>query len=227
MSENTECKPAITQEQQQAMTPEEAVTKLMEGNARYVAGKSDISPECYPKLREETAGGQYPFAAVLCCVDSRLPAEIVFDQAIGDMFVARVAGNFVNEDIAGSLEFAVASGVKTIVVLGHTHCGAVKGACDGSVGLHALDKMLDNLRPAVDAAISTTGKVATSKDPQFVQTVADNNVRMTIAKLKAMSPLISDRANRVQDDKKPFDTERIKIIGGMYHLDSGKVEFGK
>jgi carbonic anhydrase len=166
------CPNARTQKEQIAIKPEEAVKMLKDSNKSFVDDK--MEKYCYDKMAEQTAKNeQFPFAAVLCCVDSRIPVELVFDQAIGDLFVARVAGNFINTDIVGSLEFAIASGVKSILILGHTSCGAVKGACDGAAGLPALDIMLGNIQPAVKSAITSTGRVATSKDAKFVQAVAE------------------------------------------------------
>jgi carbonic anhydrase len=161
--------------------------------------------------KQSAKNGQFPFAAVLCCVDSRIPVEQVFDQAIGDMFVARVAGNFVNTDIIGSLEFAVASGVKAILIMGHTSCGAVKGACDGATGLPALDSMLGQIEPAVKSAITSTGRVATSTDAEFVQAVADVNVKIAMANLRSQSALIN---NAVQ-------AGTLALVGGMYDLATG------
>jgi len=203
------CPDARTQEEQKKITPEEAVQMLKDGNKRFV--KDKMTNYCYGKMAEQSAkNGQFPFAAVLCCVDSRIPVEQVFDQAIGDMFVARVAGNFVNTDIVGSLEFAVASGVKSILILGHTACGAVKGACDGATGLPALDSMLSNIEPAVKSAITSTGKVATSTDSDFVQAVADVNVTMAIANLRSQSALINTA----------IQAGTLKLVGGMYDLSS-------
>jgi carbonic anhydrase len=203
------CPDARTQEEQNAISPKEAVQMLKDGNQRFVEDK--MINYCYGKMAKQTAkNGQFPFAAVLACVDSRIPVEQVFDQAIGDMFVARVAGNFMNTDIVGSLEFAVASGVKTILILGHTACGAVKGACDGATGFPALDSMLSNIEPAVKSAITSTGSVATSTDPAFVQQVADVNVKIAMANLRSQSSLIN---NAIQDGD-------LKLVGGMYDLSS-------
>ncbi len=210
------CPDARTQDEQQAIKPEEAVQMLKDGNKRFV--DDDMINYCYDKMAEQSAkNGQFPFGAVLCCVDSRIPLERVFDQAIGDLFVARVAGNFINTDIVGSLEFAVASGVKAVLILGHTACGAVKGACDGATGLPALDSMLGNIQPAVQAAITSTGRVATSKDAAFVQAVADVNVKMAMADLRNQSALIN---GAVQNGT-------LKLIGGMYDLSSGVARIGE
>lgn len=201
------CPNARTQKEQQAISPKEAVKMLKAGNKRFVDGKP--INYCYDKMAEQTAkNGQYPFAAVVACVDSRIPVEQVFDQAIGDMFVARVAGNFVNTDIIGSLEFAVASGVKVILIMGHTACGAVKGACDGATGLPALDSMLSNIEPAVKSAITSTGKVATSTDAKFVQAVSDVNVKIAMANLRSQSALINSAVQKGE----------LELVGGMYNL---------
>lgn len=203
------CPDARTQKEQKTITPDEAVQMLRDGNERFVGDK--MKKYCYGKMAKQSAEhGQFPFAAVLCCVDSRIPVEQVFDQAIGDMFVARVAGNFVNSDIVGSLEFAVLSGVKSILILGHTACGAVKGACDGATGLPALDSMLSNIQPAVKSAITSTGRVATSTDSEFVQAVADVNVKMAMANLRSQSALIN---TAVQNGT-------LKLVRGMYDLSS-------
>ncbi len=207
------CPDARTQEEQNAIKPEEAVQMLKDGNKRFV--DDNMIKYCYGKMAEQSAkNGQFPFAAVLCCVDSRTPVEQLFDQAIGDMFVARVAGNFINTDIVGSFEFAVASGVKSILILGHTACGAVKGACDGATGLPALDSMLSNIQPAVASAITSTGSVATSTDSKFVQAVADVNVKMAMANLRSQSALINTA----------IQNGTLKLVGGMYDLNSRVVK---
>lgn len=207
------CPDARTQEEQKAIEPKEAVQMLKDGNKRFVDDK--MKNYCYGKMAEQSAkNGQFPFAAVLACVDSRIPVEQVFDQAIGDMFVARVAGNFINTDIVGSLEFAVASGVKTVLILGHTACGAVKGACDGATGLPALDSMLSNIQPAVKSAIASTGKIATSKDSEFVQAVSDVNVKLAIANLRNQSALINTAVQQ----------GTLELVGGMYDLSSSVVK---
>ena len=203
------CPDARTQEEQSVISPEEAVQMLKDGNKRFVDDK--MIKYCYGKMAKQSAqNGQFAFAAILCCVDSRIPVEQVFDQAIGDMFVARVAGNFVNSDIVGSLEFAVASGVKSILILGHTACGAVEGACDGATGLPALDSMLSNIQPAVKSAITSTGRVATSTDSKFVQAVADVNVKIAMADLRSHSALINTAVQK----------GTLKLVGGMYDLSS-------
>ena len=207
------CPKARGKNGQSKISPKRAVEMLKEGNKRFVNEK--MKKYCYLEMAKQTEDkGQFPFAAVLSCVDSRIPVETVFDQAIGDLFVARVAGNFVNTDIVGSLEFAVASGIKAILILGHTSCGAVKGACDGATGHRALDSMLSNLQPAVKATIASTGRVATSTDPKFVQAVADVNVKLAMADLRSQSALINEA----------ITNERLILVGGMYNLKNGVVK---
>ncbi|MTI32163.1 carbonic anhydrase family protein [Xanthovirga aplysinae] len=204
----------ITQnkETQSAITPSRAVEMLKEGNARFVENKR-LGRDFHQQV-ELTAGGQYPFAAVLSCIDSRVPTEIVFDQGIGDVFNARVAGNFVNSDILGSLEYACkVAGAKAILVLGHTHCGAVKGTCD-NVELGNITGMLANIKPAVEA-ISDETEDRTSNNPGFVQKVSDMNVRLTVAAIKEKSEVLREM----------YQNNEIAIIGGMYDVETGKVEF--
>lgn len=158
---------------------------LEEGNARFVAGQM-VERDLMRQVRA-TGGGQYPFAAIVGCIDSRASNELIFDQGIGDVMSARVAGNFVNDDILGSLEFAVAAtGAKLIVVLGHTECAAIKGACDDVV-LGNLTQTLANLKPAV-AAVPGYEADRTSGNAAFVQAVADKNVALTIARIRQRSP---------------------------------------
>ena len=203
---------ALTKEIQQSITPAKAVEMLKEGNARFVESK-----QTHRNLKEQveqTGNGQFPFAAVLGCIDSRVPAELVFDQGIGDIFNVRIAGNFVNKDILGSLEFACkVAGSKVIVVLGHTQCGAVKGACD-NVELGNLTGMLKNLKPAVDAVTDETEN-RSSGNASFVQKVADANVQLTIAAIKEQSPVL----------KEMYDNKEIDIVGAMYDVKTGKVVF--
>ena len=209
------CPNARTQKEQNAILPTEAVQMLKAGNKRFV--KNKMIKYCYGKMAKQSAKhGQFPFAAILTCVDSRIPVEQVFDQAIGDVFVARVAGNFVNTDIIGSLEFAVLSGVKSILILGHTACGAIKGACDGATGLPALDSMLSNIQPAVTSAIASTGKIATSTDTKFVKAVAYANVKLAMTNLRSQSALIN---TAVQNGD-------LKLIGGMYNLKNRVANIG-
>lgn len=201
-----------TKETQGSMTPAEALSRLKDGNARFVAN-SQANRDLMQQVRQ-TGEGQFPFAVVLGCVDSRVSPELVFDQGIGDIFSARIAGNFVNEDILGSMEFATkVAGAKAIVVLGHTKCGAIMGACD-NVQLGNLTGMLSNLMPAVEA-ISTNGGKASSQNAAFVQQVADKNVILTIEEIKKRSPVL----------KEMLENGEITIDGAMYDVDSGQVNF--
>ena len=199
---------------QAKMTPEKAVKMLKEGNKRFV--KEDMINRDLLAQVDQTSTGQYPFAAVVSCIDSRIPTEIVFDQGVGDIFNARIAGNFVNDDILGSLEFACkVAGSKTIVVMGHTECGAVKGACD-NVKLGNLTGMLDNIQPAIDA-VTDIKENRNSGNKEFVQKVADMNVELTIEKIKNDSPVL----------KEMYDNGEISIVGAMYDVHSGEVTFMK
>jgi carbonic anhydrase len=187
-SEEPECA-VFTKQRQAAMTPGEALQRLKDGNARFVGGRS-IHCDLLAQVRA-TADGQAPFAAILGCIDSRVPPELVFDQQIGDVFVARIAGNFVNTDIIGSLEFATkVAGAKAIVVLGHSGCGAIKGAID-DVKLGNLTATLANIRPSVAKVRGHTG-ARTSKDPAFVQAVAEQNASDAAALLIARSTVLYD-----------------------------------
>jgi carbonic anhydrase len=205
--------PAVqTKESQAAMTPGEALSRLQEGNARFVAGESKARD--LPAKVRATASGQYPFAVVLSCLDSRLPTEMIFDQGIGDMFNARVAGNVLNDDILGSLEFACkASGSKLIVVLGHSNCGAVKGAID-KVELGYLTGLLERIRPAIAAVPAGSGP-RESKNAGFVQQVADANVALVARQIRERSPILCDL----------LDKQEIALVGGMYDLATGQVNF--
>ena len=201
-------KPEVqTQESQTAITPSEALERLKTGNARFVSNatkRRDWSTKIIA-----TASGQFPFAAVLACMDSRAPVEIVFDQGLGDVFGVRVAGNVVNEDELGSLEYAAKVGVKLIVVLGHTRCGAVKGALD-SVQLGNLTGLLAKIHPAVGAA-----GCSNSKDEVCVTKVAEKNVLQSMKEIRDRSPYLA----------KYLDEGRIELVGGMYDVATGKVTF--
>lgn len=200
----------FTKDSQQAMSPAEAIQRLRDGNARFVAGRMmhcDLVEQVHA-----TAGGQAPFAAVLGCIDSRVPPELVFDQGVGDLFVARIAGNFANTDIIGSLEFATAvAGARAIVVLGHSACGAVRGAID-DVDLGLLTATLANIKPAVRAVAPEGGS---SSDAALVQDVADVNVGMTVAKLQVESSVLS---GLVAEGK-------LTIVGAMHDIATGEVTF--
>ena len=161
-----------------------------------------------------TASGQYPVAVVIGCIDSRVPPELVFDQNIGDIFAARVAGNFVNDDIVGSVEFATkVAGAKVIVVLGHTECGAIKGAVDGAK-LGRLTKMLENFKPAVEASKGVEGE-KTSKNKKLVQAVADSNAMLAAKKLTARSDVLREMVANKQ----------LIIVSAMHDISTGVVKF--
>lgn len=197
-----------TKDSQAATTPARALEILKEGNQRFAEGRS--IPRNLPAKARMTAAAQYPFAAVVSCMDSRVPVDIVFDQTIGDLFSLRVAGNIVDSDFLGSLEYATnVTGVKLILVLGHTGCGAVKGAID-RVKLGNLTGLLAKIEPAVAAA-----GPGTSKDSAYVAKVAEQNVRLAMKQVRDGSPLI----------KELLDKGAVALAGGMYDLATGKVTF--
>lgn len=202
-----------TQESQAAVTPEMALQLLKDGNRRFL--NNETVSRSFDKQIELTASGQYPFAAVVSCIDSRIPTEIVFDQGIGDIFNARVAGNFVNEDILGSLEFACKiAGSKLIVIMGHTSCGAVKGACDHAE-LGNLTAMLGKIKPALDSVKTDEGVDRSSSNIDFVNQVAVQNAHLTVAKLKQDSPVLNEM----------IVNGEIQVVAAMYDVTSGEVSF--
>jgi carbonic anhydrase len=196
-----------TQESQSAMTPAQALERLRDGNARFAANAT--KPRDWSAKVAATASGQFPFAAVLACMDSRAPIEIVFDQGLGDVFGVRVAGNVVNDDELGSLEYAAKVGAKLLVVLGHTRCGAVKGAIDG-VELGNLTGLLAKIHPAVEAA-----KCSDAKSDACVTSVAEQNVRQSMREIRARSPYLA----------KYLDEGKIQLVGAMYDVETGRVTF--
>jgi carbonic anhydrase len=201
----------MTRETQAATTPAKALQMLKQGNARFVAGEA--TDYNYLAQVKQTASGQFPFASVVSCLDSRIPPEIVFNRGIGDLFVARVAGNFVNDDILGSLEFAAKlAGSKLIVVMGHSECGAVKGACDAAQ-LGLLSTTLASLNPAVSAVQGHTPR--SSANGAFVQAVAEMNVTLTMKKLRDRSVVL----------RQMIDAGEIALVGAMYDVSTGKVRF--
>jgi len=202
-----------TPESQSAITPSQAIEILKQGNVRFTSGST--TSRDYQSQVSQTAGGQYPLAAVVSCIDSRIPTEIVFDQGIGDIFNARIAGNFVNEDILGSLEFACkVAGAKAIVVMGHTSCGAIKGACD-KAELGNLTQLLEKITPAVDAVETPEGADRSSANAAFVDAVAAKNVEFTLAKIRENSSVLNEM----------LEANEIEIIGAMYDVATGKVSF--
>ena len=199
-------------DRQQSVTLDDAIRRLKEGNERFVAGRS-LNCDLTAAVRA-TASGQAPFAAIVGCIDSRVPPELVFDQQIGDMFVARVAGNFVNTDIIGSLEFATKiAGSKVIVVLGHTECGAVKGAVD-QVKLGNLTKMLQNFDPAIEASKTVAGE-RSSKNKKLVQAVADKNAKLT-------AKMVVDKSEVIRE---LVANKQLVVVPAMHDVGTGQVTF--
>lgn len=205
---------AHTKESQAIMTPEKSLQVLKEGNKRFQENLK-ASRNLLEQV-EDTSKGQYPFATILSCIDSRVSSELIFDQGFGDIFSVRIAGNFVNEDILGSMEFACKlAGTKLIVVLGHTSCGAVKGACDNAK-LGNLTGMLDKIKPAVNAvSLPEESNLRNSKNIEFVNDVAKKNVELTIDRILKESDVLAQM-------KKDKD---IDIVGGMYDIKTGAVSF--
>jgi carbonic anhydrase len=203
---------ALTKEAQAAITPAKALEMLKQGNKRFVSSKlkkRDILAQV-----KQTSKGQFPFAALVSCIDSRIPPELVFDQGIGDIFVALVAGNFVNDDILGSLEFATKlAGAKLIVVMGHTDCGAIQGACD-KAQLGLLTATLANINPAVNA-VQGDYTPRTSQNDKFVQAVTEKNVQLNMQKLRDRSVVLREM----------IDKGEIGLVGAMYDLSTGNVTF--
>lgn len=203
----------LTKEQQDALTADEVIQILKDGNQRFT--ENDLTARDHSKQVRNSTLSQYPKAIVLSCVDSRVPVEDVFDRGIGDLFVARVAGNFVNEDILGSMEFACkVSGSKLVLVMGHEHCGAVKAAID-DVKLGNITPMLEKIRPAVDA-VSYEGE-RNAENQEFVHKVCVSNVQNTINEIRLNSPIL----------KEMEENGEIKIVGAVYDMDNGKVDWLK
>ena len=203
----------LSKEHQDALTPMDAYNLLVDGNKRYMDAQSegvDID-----SLRADSVNGQNPHSIVLSCIDSRVVVEQVFDQALGDIFVARVAGNFVNTDIAASMEYACGvAGSKLIVVLGHEGCGAVKAACD-NVELGNITSLLSNITPAVDVVKGSASSPHDSTNSTFVNAAIDENVTQTIDQIRSISPILKDLEDKGQ----------IQIKGGVYKLASGEVQW--
>jgi carbonic anhydrase len=194
---------------QEATTPDAALQMLKDGNERFIQGRTRNCDLL--KQVKETASQQSPFAVVVGCIDSRVPPEMVFDQRLGDIFAARIAGNFVNTDILGSLEFATRlAGAKLIVVLGHTECGAIKGAADNAK-LGNLTAMLENIRPSLDK-LNYQG-VPSSKDKALVQKLADQNAKDAVAKIMANSQVISEL----------MSSGKVKVVSAMHDIGTGKI----
>jgi carbonic anhydrase len=203
---------APTKQVQAAMTPDAALAELKAGNARFVAGQP--LHRNFPADVKATASGQYPYAVVLSCIDSRQPIEIVLDQGVGDIFSARVAGNVLNDDILGSMEFACkVSGAKLIAVIGHSNCGAIKGAID-DVQLGHLTGLVAKIKPAIES-VPDNGQPRTSKNYGFVDKVAEANVRLVMREIRDRSPILREM----------MDQGQVRLVGGMYDLSTGEVHF--
>lgn len=205
---------AHTRETQATLTPQKAIQFLEEGNERF-----QQNLKVHRNLLEQvndTSDGQFPFATILSCIDSRVSAELVFDQGLGDIFSIRIAGNFSNEDILGSMEFGCKlAGTKLVVVLGHTSCGAIKGACDHA-RLGNLTALINKIEPAVDAVTEPKDESQrNSQNLEFVDKVAEKNVLLTINNIRQHSPVLAEME----------DNGEIKIVGAMYDISTGEVVF--
>jgi carbonic anhydrase len=201
-----------TKETQRELTPEIALEFLKEGNGRFV-NNLKANRNLLQQVNE-TSEGQFPFATILSCIDSRTSAELIFDQGLGDIFSIRIAGNILNEDILGSMEFGCkVAGSKLLVVLGHTKCGAIKGACD-DVKLGNLTHLLEKVKPAIESETQTTEN-RNSSNSTFVENVADINVHLTLERVRKESPILAEMEQQ----------GKIKVVGAMYDVESGKVTF--
>lgn len=202
----------ISAEVRATLSIDDIIEKFKQGNERFV--NSELTARDHSKLVTQAVEGQHPLAVVLSCIDSRVPVEDIFDKSLGDIFVVRVAGNFANVDILGSMEYSCkVAGAKLLVVMGHDHCGAVKGAID-NVELGNLTALLKNLKPAVEMSTKSEGQ-RNSKNEDFVQEVAMNNVSHTIEFIRKNSPIL----------KEMEDKGEIKMVGAYYDLETGKVAF--
>ena len=202
---------AITKDIQASLKPASVLQDLLAGNQRYTA--NNLTSSDVTSLVNQTTGGQHPKAVILSCIDSRVPVEMVFDQTIGDVFVARVAGNFENVDILGSMEYSCAvAGSKLVLVLGHEACGAVKAACD-EVELGNITDMLDNIMPACKHAAEEVDGELSSSNKEYVAKSVEHNVRLTMERIREKSQILSEME----------DNGEISIVGGVYSLQTGKV----
>ncbi len=202
----------LTKEMQNAITPSMALDLLKEGNKRFI-NNLKINRNLLQQAND-TSDGQHPFAVILSCIDSRTSAELIFDQGLGDIFSVRIAGNIVNDDILGSMEFGCkVAGAKIIVVLGHTKCGAIKGACD-NVTLGNLTGLLAKIKPAVDLEVATSTN-RDSSNSSFVENVAELNVSLSVKNILLQSVIISEMVKN----------EEITIVGGVHDISTGEVNF--
>ncbi|MEX0968530.1 MAG: carbonic anhydrase family protein [Bacteroidia bacterium] len=202
----------LTKEAQAAITPHKAIELLKKGNERFI-NNLKFNRDMLQQV-VETADGQHPFACILTCIDSRTSSELIFDQGFGDIFTCRVAGNIVNEDILGSMEFACkVAGAKAIVVIGHTQCGAIKGACD-QVKMGHLSTLLKKIQPAIEAETETQAN-RNSGNSQFVENVAELNVKLAIKEILDRSEVLAEMAKKGE----------ILVVGAMYDIQTGEVHF--
>lgn len=202
-----------TKETQKSITPEKALQVLEEGNQRFV-NNLKANRNLLQQVNE-TSEGQFPFATILSCIDSRTSAELIFDQGLGDIFSIRIAGNILNEDILGSMEFGCkVAGSKLLVILGHTKCGAIYGACN-HVELGSLTTLLKKVKPAIDSEKETDQENRNGSNGQFVYNVTVNNVKLTMDRVRKESPILAQMEKEGQ----------IKIVGGLYDVETGEVTF--
>lgn len=202
----------LTKAERDSLSPDAVLKEFLEGNIRFK--NAEITYRKHDEnIRKKVTDGQYPKAFVLSCVDSRVPVEDVFDQGLGDVFVGRIAGNFVNDDLIGSMEFACkVAGAKLIIIMGHQHCGAIKGAID-NVEMGYLTSMLENLKPGVNMSTGFEGE-KTSKNEKYVKEVNINNIRNSINKIRLKSTILREMERE----------GKIKIIGAFYTLRNGSLE---
>jgi carbonic anhydrase len=204
-----------TNKSQTEITPEDAINLLKKGNNRFL--KNKFLNRDYKEQISNSSNGQHPFAIVLSCIDSRVPVETIFDQGIGDLFSVRVAGNVVSKDVLGSVEYACKyAGVKLIVVLGHTSCGAVKGACDGLEDGN-LTHLLKKIKPAIDTTKTESSENRDSSNINFVNTVANNNLFQSMNDIRSQSPIL----------KKMIKSNKILMCSAMYSVETGTINFNK
>lgn len=199
----------LTKEMQEGLSPKDALDLLVAGNKRFVENKK-LERNLLSQV-EETSKGQFPFAVILSCIDSRVPTELIFDLGIGDVFNVKVAGNIVNEDVLGSIEYACkVAGSKIVVVLGHTKCGAVTAACN-NVELGNITKLLDKIKPAVDMHREGAEKVV----PELIESVSLDNVKLSKQQILKESPILEEMENNAE----------IEIVGASYDVSTGNIVF--
>ncbi|HMW49734.1 MAG TPA: carbonic anhydrase family protein [Cellvibrionaceae bacterium] len=204
----------LSRAKQSEISPSDGLQRLIDGNNRFLTG-GQLKRDLLAQAQSRGVSGQFPFASIVSCADSRADPALLFDQGISDIFVARVEGNVINADVLGSLEYAAKiSGSKAIVVLGHNHCGAVKGACDG-LKLGNFTQLINRISPAVKATPSIGGPDRSSKNYEFVDAVAVKNVELSLKAIRTGSPLLKELENKGQ----------IKIVGAMLDIETGKVTF--